>query len=131
MKSNKILMFATANDTGLWAVALDGYYQTFATEQTARAAYISAVGDDSVAIEETGFGSAQLLSPRWSSAATCLGHASLSTYQPIDLLNYIAVTKSGQRRRHAAGIAAGATPAQRLAAKREWAAFFGDSASIA
>ena len=88
MKSNQIPMFATANDTDQWAVAVDGFYELFQSEEEARAVYKSlGASPGENGLDDTPFGSAQILHPRWRVTSKL---SLLSDYEPENLRAYIA-----------------------------------------
>lgn len=89
MKTNnyKITMFATANDTDVYVLAVDGYFG-YVTRQQAIRGY-DMIGD----IENSPFGSAQILPPRYQPidhwGKDMSEGRKVSDYAPIDILDFI------------------------------------------
>jgi len=93
--ASKIEMFATENDTDLWAVAVDGFFGLFKTKTEADKVYslIGGTDDDSGdQLAETAFGAAQQIPPRYKPKnAKC----KISDFTPINIKDYI--TKHASR----------------------------------
>ncbi len=83
----KITMFATANDTDVYVLAVDGYFG-YVTRQQAIRGY-DMIGD----IENSPFGSAQILPPRYQPidhwGKDMSEGRKVSDYAPIDIIEYI------------------------------------------
>lgn len=117
MKSRKIKMFATNNDTDFFVVVVDGYFQKFATREEALVAYrmickepdpssfktaydVVKARENALTIAETPFGSCEFLTPHetvcqhcWNEDGTYAGtkgvSSNISDCQPIDIVGYI------------------------------------------
>lgn len=95
------------NDTGMFAVAVDGYFQLFPSREEAKRVFDSVGGNpewfgDELA--ETPFGSAQMIAPGGSSSLyepweIAEPYQLLSEMQQIDMVAYIATRKKRRRYR--------------------------------
>jgi hypothetical protein len=120
-------MFATANDTDQFAVAVDARFGLFASKGAAVAAYES-ITKPGQHFDDSPFGACQLLPPGYvpmhydgDDMTTCR----LSERQPIDIAGYIAKRPA---RRPSQRFVEPPTTAQRLADSRTWASFWRDLA---
>lgn len=134
---NKIKMFATANDTDQFVVAVDGYIQLFPTAAEAEACY-AMINPGPGHFDNSGYGSCDFLVPGHrpiNRLAKQLGEKEdmtqclVSEVQPIDLIGYL----SKHNKRFDVAFALRevrerqAKPAQqRLAEKRERNAVWGE-----
>lgn len=92
MNSNKIPMFATANNTNKWAVCVDGKFGLFDNKEEADKCYETATKEND--ISDSPFGSMQLIGPGYRPINMLAGgedmtRAYLSDFEPIDIEKYI------------------------------------------
>ena len=113
-------MFCTANDTYYWVVAVDGYHKRYASEEEAIKVYDSCGGEEGPdGAVDTPFGSISIQPPRHFKEHHT---ACMSSFNPIDLENYIAKHKAGRGK----GFALWTTPLlARLQARRFFKLFTG------
>lgn len=119
MKLNKITPFATENDTDRHVVMVDGYIQSFATEQEAMDVY-HRITPPGWHFDDTLFGCCDYLPPRYRPGNRyyrVVPKARVSGTQEIDLEGYIA--KLGERLGRAAELSRIHNPAPALVRWRD------------
>lgn len=137
---NKIIPFATANDTDRWIVSVDGYIQSFATRDEAEVVYAS-ITPDGEHFDDTTFGSCQMIPPHYrpiNKLAKVLNEPEdmtqclVSQVREIDLVDYIAKHKQRSTLNFERQQLAKRDPAwRRLESQREIAALWGTSPTSA